>query len=467
MRNAVVYRFDAYHPGEPLLEIEALERAGVLRTRLHFTQLPDRTYLPHAETLWHQFYMVRGAEWQAPLAPEIVARMEHRLPDFLYAQSRHYQEETHSDLASFTRGVTGDTHLFYRLVRFLHAKVVEHGIDVMLFDEVPHYSSSLVLYWLGQELGIPTLLFQQSIWNDRCWCLPSPEAMGDVTALEDLSEPGGQAEGAFGTKLYYVVERPMDRHEEWIDRWRKQIRLADLARLPLYRLFGKKRKFERSLSRIAGFKMRQVEGELGFRAYRKLVNRAPDLEKPFVLFCLHLQPEVTTLPLGGRYHDQLRAVEDLSTIVPPGVAIYVKEHPETFGAVRSDDFYARLASIPSVTLVDKDLPTPTFVERCLFVATITGTVGFEALKAGKSALTFGYAWYNPLPGVFPWRSRPTYEQIVGHRKDDAALRAAFERVLRKTCAVSPRWSIPQRLVPPGLDVERNNAELVRVVRKRL
>jgi len=51
MRNAVVYRFDAYHPGEPLLEIEALERAGVLRTRLHFTQLPDRTYLPHAETL--------------------------------------------------------------------------------------------------------------------------------------------------------------------------------------------------------------------------------------------------------------------------------------------------------------------------------------------------------------------------------------------------------------------------------
>ena len=103
----------------------------------------------------------------------------------------------------------------------------------------------------------------------------------------------------------------------------------------------------------------------------------------------------------------------------------------------------------------------------MFVATITGTVGFEALKAGKSAVTFGHAWYNPLPGVFPWDDHPRWERIVAHRKDDAALRAAFERVLRKTCGLSPRWSIPQHLVPPGLDVERNNAELVRIVKSKL
>src|SRR5262245_7699900 len=133
MRNALVLRFDAYHPEEPLLEVEALERAGVMRTRLHLTHLAGLTYLPHAETLWAYFYLERRAEWRGPLAPDLVAGMERHLPYFLHVQSRHYQDETVSDLSGYTRGVAGDTHLFYRLVRFLHAKILEHGIDVMLF----------------------------------------------------------------------------------------------------------------------------------------------------------------------------------------------------------------------------------------------------------------------------------------------------------------------------------------------
>jgi hypothetical protein len=467
MRNAVVFRFDAYHPDEPLLEIEALERAGAIRTRLHFTHLPDRTYLPHAETLWHQFYMWGGDWGGGALALDVVARMERHLSDFLYAQSRHYQESTLSNLAHFTRGITGDTHLFYRLVRFLGGKLAEHEIQVVLFDEIPHYSISLVLYWLARDMGIPTLLFQQSIWNDRCWCLPSPEDLGNVTALPDSSTGGGSADTALETKLYYVVEHPVDLHREWIERWKRSIRFTDLARLPYYKAVGKKRKMEIILRRLAGIKIRQHEGELAYAAYQRVVQKAPDLETPFVLFPLHHQPEVTTLPLGGRYHDQLRAIEELASIVPPGVRIYVKEHPESYGAVRSVDFYQRLAGIPGATLVDKDLPTPLLLEKSLFVATITGTIGFEALRAGKSALTFGYAWYNPLPGVFRWEDRPRFEEIVGHAPDRDALRAAFERLLRKTCRISPRWSIPQRLAPPSLDVERNCAEMVRVVNERL
>src|SRR5262245_44286173 len=115
MRNALVVRFDAYRPGEPLLEIEAPERPGVPRTRLHLTHEPGRTYLPHAESLWAYFYMERGGKWRGPQAPGLVAGMERHLPDFLHVQARHYQDETHADLASYTRGVAADTHLFYRL----------------------------------------------------------------------------------------------------------------------------------------------------------------------------------------------------------------------------------------------------------------------------------------------------------------------------------------------------------------
>lgn len=52
-----------------------------------------------------------------------------------------------------------------------------------------------------------------------------------------------------------------------------------------------------------------------------------DFQGNFVYFPLHLQPEMATLPLGGRFNDQILAVECLRSLLSPDWNIIIKENP--------------------------------------------------------------------------------------------------------------------------------------------
>ena len=52
-----------------------------------------------------------------------------------------------------------------------------------------------------------------------------------------------------------------------------------------------------------------------------------DLKKEFVYFPLHYEPERTTNPDGGFFHDQFIAISKLRGFVPSEIDIIIKEHP--------------------------------------------------------------------------------------------------------------------------------------------
>ena len=124
-----------------------------------------------------------------------------------------------------------------------------------------------------------------------------------------------------------------------------------------------------------------------------------DLNGDFVYFPLQLQPEMTTASLGGKFRDQAYAIERISKILPPNVRILVKENPKQGAYMRGQMFFRRLARIPYVTIVPTWTDTHALTDRSEFVAAITGTVGWEAIRQGKPALVFGNAWFQTLPGV--------------------------------------------------------------------
>lgn len=130
----------------------------------------------------------------------------------------------------------------------------------------------------------------------------------------------------------------------------------------------------------------------------------------FVVFFLHYQPERTSLPEGYQYAQQWLAIRALANSLPDGYRLVVKEHPSTFRyyfnpGFRSLDFYRNIAGLPNTSLVPLDVTPFALIDRTAAVATITGTVGVEAIVRGKPVIVFGAAQYRNVKGVFAVSSK--------------------------------------------------------------
>ena len=156
------------------------------------------------------------------------------------------------------------------------------------------------------------------------------------------------------------------------------------------------------------------------KEYQKLVG-LEDLTQSYVYVALHYQPEKTTSPEGGVFVDQLLMIRMLSDTVPKGWKIYVKEHVSQFSEKlygeqgRSIEFYKKISMSENVQLISTDINSFDLIDNAKAIATVTGTVGLEAVIRGKPVLSFGYAWYVSCHGVFKIR----------HRKE---LKKALERI---------------------------------------
>ena len=138
--------------------------------------------------------------------------------------------------------------------------------------------------------------------------------------------------------------------------------------------------------------------------YNSLIS-LPDWKKPYVIFNLHYQPEMTSNPSGGIFADQALAVDVLSRHLPSDWLIYVKEHRSQFYAhteghtSRIKAMYSDLARFPNVRLLPLDTDPFESIRHARAVATITGTTGWEGMVLGKPVIIFGLAWYEKYKGV--------------------------------------------------------------------
>lgn len=159
-----------------------------------------------------------------------------------------------------------------------------------------------------------------------------------------------------------------------------------------------------------------------------------DLNVNFVYFPLHLQPELTTSTLGGDFSDQLDAIELLKETIPEDWFIYVKENPKQGHEQRGVEFYNRLSTFRNVVYIDAGIDTYLLMKNCRFVATITGTAGWEAITGGKACLIFGKAWYLTLPGVVQYKEGITLKDILEISISETQFQEKFSYLYSKTRA---------------------------------
>jgi hypothetical protein len=133
----------------------------------------------------------------------------------------------------------------------------------------------------------------------------------------------------------------------------------------------------------------------------------------YVLFPLHYQPEASTSVRAPFFMDQCALAENIARALPAGYRLYVKEHSAGLGR-RGYSELLRLRRIPSVRLIDPFLPTQPLIQGAACVATITGTMGWEALVHGIPVVTFGRVFYEACASVHRAAAPEGYPELFRH-----------------------------------------------------
>ena len=131
---------------------------------------------------------------------------------------------------------------------------------------------------------------------------------------------------------------------------------------------------------------------------RKYFNQKADLNKKFVYFPLHMQPEATTIVCAPKYEKQLYFIDSLVKSLPADTMLYVKEHYSFLG-IRENSFYEQLKLYPNVVLIDPWEDSIKLIEKSQCVATLTGTAGQEAMLLRHPVFMSGDIIYKGAPGV--------------------------------------------------------------------
>lgn len=154
--------------------------------------------------------------------------------------------------------------------------------------------------------------------------------------------------------------------------------------------------------------------------YRKHSKRCIDPTTDGLLYALHFEPEASIMN-RTIYDSQIYILEMLSSVLPKGWKILVKEHPHQFRRFnthslhlykeipiyRRTAYYDRLLEIPNVELVDdrissSDVLNPIKYPKIHAIATINGTISAECISSGKPVILFGSesTVYDDIPGLF-------------------------------------------------------------------
>lgn len=155
----------------------------------------------------------------------------------------------------------------------------------------------------------------------------------------------------------------------------------------------------------------------------------------FIFFGFHKQPE-NSIDVHGRYYeDQTTIVTNLWRLLPAGWKLVLKEHTNAVGD-RSVHFYKNLLKLPNVVLVNEKINSRLLIDRCQLVATVSGTMAYEAALMKRPAITFAKVFFNRINYCkqVTWEELLKYENLaslVGELQQQSDNRKSFGNFLFK------------------------------------
>lgn len=302
-------------------------------------------------------------------------------------------------------------HDFNKFFDYFADMLISNNVEIVVFLAYPHTGSDYILYKLARELNIKTVICFQSSQPDKFFCIKTMEDFGKFEDCIDITE-----------YKHLSIENTFEKYH-WYAHGIPKMLLRPFSLFKLLKRFINKRSPEHTIKEFAN---RRYLANL-----KKIIDFNVDYNQKYVYFPLHVQPELTTCPWGGKYSDQMLALEWLRKLLPDDWYIYIKENSDQDSSYRGDGFFERLSALKNIKMVPIETPTVKLIESAVFIATVSGTVGWEAISGEKNALVFGQAWYESFPGVFKFSLNLTLDEILNYKINHQELEEKYSTLMSK------------------------------------
>jgi hypothetical protein len=338
-----------------------------------------------------------------------------------------YQDYEYAVLRSLNRVDSGYSFSFDERVRTYQITLAywlgvidTYQFDVAVFAGPPILPNELLAYAVCQENEIPTLVRRFTKIPEICYITDSltndnpqfaqyvadvPTVSGDISTktldylqsvkfgheIISYSKPDANVRGKLtnvGAYLRYIGKLPRE--------------AGVIIKSPNEAL-------EHSRTSWLDYAINKIQGYIFKRSlknnYDKLAHKSFPKSK-YVYIPLHYQPEMSTVPLGGKFANQLLLIKLVSDVIPDDWKIAVKEHPGQFNFDKNGEhsrfayYYKDIADMNKTRLVDMSLDSVKLIRHAKTVVTATGTAGWEAVLMGTPAIVFGNPWYRCCEGVY-------------------------------------------------------------------
>lgn len=318
---------------------------------------------------------------------------------------------------------------FNLILNYYYTIFTENRIDLFIHNNSPHVGYDFIPNLLAEELGIKTLYLEQSFFPNKFFYYWKFKDYGKFITSKKLFEhqENIRIENKFEKDIPYMKSVKKDGFNFSNLRSLSSLNKELNRNFPEYQLFKDLAKSDYRGQAYSRYKLKKE-----YKRYRKMLPHDVDLDQPYVYFGLHMQPEKSTSSWGGKYCDQALALEHLSSILPEGWKIIVKENPKQTYFMRNPEFFKRLERIPNLELVSTEFNTYELIKNSKICATVTGTIGWEAITGGKPTIIFGWGvWYKTLPGVYSFSQELDLEKISSKKVDFKHLQLKFNELTAK------------------------------------
>jgi Capsule polysaccharide biosynthesis protein len=288
----------------------------------------------------------------------------------------------------------------------------------LISSSTPHSVEAWIFAKCFEILGLSVFILERTPVNDRAWIYRGLDTQSVVRRSAAISKgnlsessaklmreqrggkPGAKdANGFYLSRMELSSIKGADSNAWWS--YRREIgflRSGRVISLPL---------------RLASFYLKRSL----LKSYRD-VSMSGLPETPFVVYFMHYQPERSSLPEGLLFAQQWLAIRLLSWALPVGWTLVVREHPSMWLhpidiTVRTPGLYREIASLPNVKICSMDVDTFEIIDKSKAVATLTGSVGFQAILRNRPVFAFGLPAYKDHPACFSVSSLSELRKALG------------------------------------------------------